>query len=569
MTPTPAEIEEVVEYLSSKGEHRSVVQLVETWASQGVPTVAARLMVARSLLDLRQVDRAWTRIRDLVEVPEPNLDALAIAAEMFLLRGWPNQARKVLQKGLEREPHHPLLRELDERAQEPPAQVESVPDGETVPIEQLVRVAEQYMARGAMVRARALLERVRRRVGAHGRANDLLWAMDGVFLAPEPLHALCRRWGRPLDPQEEAEEPEHTENTRAEDLRPGAHGLDRAGSEPDSEDSFPQLFRNLPIGLAQPLGGPDTPLSDGFRLEASNEFDSNENTAVTSMAELLELDSAAFQERTDYGEDTQIARVMSKKGVTHVTGPVHTQVHTPVPGAPPVDTQFDLDEYRRQMGMTAAGLDSDFGGPEDEDDSVVILTGPDLPEAPTNESGPETGRVALDPLYLQDEARAKARLASSEDAWVAPQTSREPALKTSTSKGTKLPAKPARAASNPVEINKEPPRARAQGEAEKGKAGGQRDETESSTERPAPERQSSRPLGPRAGGPVLANLRAELAAVDVTAELSPDDPVPAFPRTSVSTGGIIAWPYWMAALFAVLMFSVLVFFVLAVVFAAL
>jgi hypothetical protein len=527
MLPATPHLEGVVQHLADQGDHRSLVTLVETWAELGEPSIPARLALARSLLALRCFDRAWARVRDLVEAPEPNLDALQIAAEMFLLRGWPNQARKILQRGLERIPHHPALQALDRRAQEPlPAVDESVADSEAATVAELLRVAEQYMARGSMVRARALLERIRRRVSDHPRATELLWAMDGLFITSEPLEALCRRWGPALSSQmdSEEEEPEHTESARVEDLRGG-----------DSEDSFPQLFRNLGASNQAPAPSPPEPKPELELLSTPiSEFDSSEQTAVTSMAELGMYREEPLPEVTDAGEDTQIARVMSKKGVQQVSGVVHL-------GTASVDSKFNLEEYRREMGMTGSGIDSDFGGPEDEDDSVVILTGQDHDDAPETS---DTGRLDLDPEYLKAEARAKAKLSSNEESWAAPIPRTEPSEEQEDLRAegvTERPVSP-RVASPP---------------------------------RHAPDAEAAAPKETPPAAVPPAILRPSSLSVDVTAELTPQAQ-PTFPRPSpysspwgLGPNPLGAWPYWIAALSTVLMMFVMIFAVLSVVFAIL
>jgi hypothetical protein len=536
MLPATPHLEGVVQHLADKGDHRSLVTLVETWGELGEPSIPARLALARSLLALRCFDRAWARVRDLVEAPEPNLDALQIAAEMFLLRGWPNQARKILQRGLERVPHHPALLALDKRAQEPlPSVDENTAESEAATVAELIRVAEQYMARGSMVRARSLLERVRRRVSDHPRAVELLWAMDGLFVTSEPLDALCRKWGPALPSQMDndlEEEPEHTESARVEDLRSS-----------DSEDSFPQLFRNLGASNRLP---PESPPEKKPELELLStpisEFDSNEQTAVTFMAELGAYHEEPPPELTDAGEDTQIARVMSKKGVQQVSGVVHL-------GTAPVDSRFNLEDYRREMGMTGSGLDSDFGGPEDEDDSVVILTGQDHDDAPETS---DTGRLDLDPEYLKAEARAKAKLSSNEESWAAPRPRPEPVEEDDDLQAegvTERPASPRVAG----------PSARHVPEPEEAPTP---KETPLPTAPPAVLRPGLPPGVPGAGMPV-----------DVTAELTPQVQ-PIFPRPGqhgspwgLGPSPLGAWPYWIAALSTVLMMFVMIFGVLSVVFA--
>lgn len=523
-------LEEVVRHLASKGEHRPLVTLVETWATQGEPTIAARLALSRSLLSLRAVDRAWARIRDLVEAPEPNLAALEIAAEMFLLRGWPNQARKVISRGLALEPAHLALNALERRAEEPPTTLEeSTIDGDGTSISDLVRIAEHYLAKGSIVRARALLERVRRKMATHPRANELLWAMDGMFVTNESLATLCERWGPQdtetslLDRQDASDEPEHTESAR----------VDEPKTDEEEEDAFPKLFRNQPAKASVVTDDPMTtaPMSPDRALTArvnpsrrvaplrsseansANDFDTNEQTAITSMAALVELHAAALQEATDAGEDTQIARVMSKRGIEQVSGVVHLN-----PSA--VDAKFDLGEYRREMGMTGPGIDSDFGGPEDEDDSVVILTGQEHDDAPETS---ESGRLNLDHVLLQEEARAKAKHASVEESWV-----------------VALPRPPEDSTPAPLAAR-------------------------SAEARPASPGQTAKPTQPTAPAlDVTAELLPQSLSSWVSSHMARDRMFTRYPLFE-SSDTLISWPYWMAALSTVLMLFVVVFVMMCII----
>lgn len=519
--PEISRLEEVVRQLEGRGEHRALVSLVETWAVHGEPTKEAKLALARSLLRLFAIDRAWARLRDLVEASEPNPEAVEIAAEMFLLRGWPNQARKVIARGLERSPDREGLLALESRASEfKPSSEEPPPETEDLSAQDLVRAAEHYLARGSMVRARSLLERARRKAPESSRVRELLWAMDGLFVGSESLHSMCERWlqedtdPNQSQPQDLSEEPEHTENVRKDELRPQ-----------EGEDAFPKLFRNLPAQAQPPdAAKPEQPPSEAAAsvtprsrprvrgpAPSPNDFDSNEQTAITSMAE---LQAAVLQERTDAGEDTQIARVMSKSGVQQVSGAVHLNPS-------PVDAKFDLDEYRREMGMTNSGLDSDFGGPEDEDDSVVILTGQDREEAAETS---ETGKLEIDSRLMQHEARAKEKLAAVEESWVIP-----PAPSSEESEGT--------------------------------------DSDEVLTKHPGPN-----PAGPSPAGPSLSASAAQKSsakrALDETAEFNPRGLAggkalqhPAFH----SSGALISWPYWIAALSTVIMLFALIFFAMVLI----
>lgn len=502
--PPAPRLEAVALHLADAGNHRALVTLVETWAEQGTPTVPARIAEARALLALRMLDRAWVRLKDLVECAEPNPDALALAAEMFLLRGWPNQAKRVVQRGLDRSPQNAVLLALRERAQEPATTVdETAGEGELAPTAELVRVAEHHLARGAFVRARTLLERVRRRSPEHVRSADLLWGIAGELSTPEPLATFCARQV-PDGPVELSDEPEHTESACLGDLRPL-----------EQEAPFPRLFRNL--------RSPDDPSDEGeLPLAVGPEI-----TDVSSMAEGAELEGA-FADKTDHGDDTQIARVMHKgsAGAPHngSAGLMAEQVvHS---GTTNVDSGFNLAEFRREMGMTSPELDSDYHvGPEDEDDSVIIHTGRGDGDAPADISDAK-GRLARDAAH-EKLAASKTRKGLTEDAWVATPwgAAPEPTL-------TDPGVASSRARTAPPAAERE------------------------ILPEDAPTEIAEKPDLDEPTPPV----RAARAAGGV-----PLRPAVAWPPPA-NTGGV-AWPYWVAAMSAMLAIFVLLFAVISVVFA--
>ncbi|MCB9688766.1 MAG: hypothetical protein H6735_27245 [Alphaproteobacteria bacterium] len=307
------------------------------------PTVAVRLAEARSLLELRAVDRAYNRIKDLVEVERPNVEALALATEIHLQRGWQGQAKRLATRGLEVGSSNALFEQLLQRASEPATEPDdSVGENELSSVGELIRLAEQHLCQGQTVRARTLLERVRRKVPDHRWAVDLLWAMEGDFATEATLADMCDRWGPDLlSLQDIGDEPEHTESARPVDLQ--------QISEPDR--GFSALFR----GLAPKEEGEESTARDA------------EVTAVSSMAEVREmLDRADMSDKTDpHAEDTQIMRVQPKAGGRG----------SPTPARPSrAGDVANIADLRPQAMASRPDVvrDVPMGG-DDEDDSVVVL----------------------------------------------------------------------------------------------------------------------------------------------------------------------------------------------------
>lgn len=311
--------------------------LVEKWTEVAEPTIVARVAQGRALVELRMVDKATARVRDLAEATPPNLEAMLVLGEAHLLRGWQREARRVAERGLELWPGHAGFRSLLERCADapPPPEDESV-DLDHLPPAELVRLARHHMASGSFVRARSLLERVRRRVPDHRAAQDLLWALDGDYALPGPtLTELCDRWGPELPFLPEiADEPEHTESTRLLDVDPL--------EERRSNHAFPALFRNL---------GETDPDDAGTE---------SEHTAVSGMAPTVELRTFEPSEHTDPGsDDTQIVRVL----MNHPRGAE--------PPAAPSGAPNLAAELRPPPSLRPA---RDYAAGDDEDDALIVHT---------------------------------------------------------------------------------------------------------------------------------------------------------------------------------------------------
>lgn len=345
-TPTRSRLEGAVAQLAQREDHRGLVVLVEKWASVDEPSPSARIAQAEAFIALRLLDRAWVRLKEPVERDPPSLDAIEMAANMFLLRGWRNQARKAIARGLAEQPDHPGLQALWACAT---AEPETSTDDEVLasdaPLADVLRIAEGHMVHGAFVRAQALLERVRRLQPNNPRASELLWAIGGEFTTPQTLAALCG--GLTDGPQlggDFSDDPEHTESVSVQSL-----GLPPPKTK--SDQAFSGLFRNLRKRGRSKTTTPDI----------------TERTAVASMADLLPIIAEVDTVDSDGSEDTQILRVVHRDG----------------DGDPDA---LNLAEPPEQ------GVSDFLAGAEEEDESVVIVTRRDDPSPPTD---PDTGERGL------------------------------------------------------------------------------------------------------------------------------------------------------------------------------
>jgi hypothetical protein len=379
--------------LEARGEVRSLIGFVEAWNAVGEPTKRARVAQARAFVDLCMLDRAWIRLKEITESDPENLDALKLTAQMFIRRGWPNRARKPLERALAIAPDDPALQQLWDEAAEPPREPDpSLEEAESLEI--LLPLAESYLATGAMLKGRSLLERLRRDFAENQRVNDLLWVLAGDFsLGDLSLSELADTYGPDLSLLADlAEDAEHTESVTKDEIQ-GALG------EPRDAMSFPSLFRN-----AETTQDTDTTTQD-------------EVTRTTSLADLEELRQSVAAARKAAGivsgeEDTQIRRIIRRDDNVDVTD-AGEEVH--VAKTVPDDVDFDLERYRRDMGMSeerpAPSLpESDLDdGLEEEDDDLIILTKREREEEavqtlepdPTSEEHPDAARFLAEAEHLK------------------------------------------------------------------------------------------------------------------------------------------------------------------------
>lgn len=353
--------------LVEKGDWRGAIRLVERWSSTGEPTAPARVAQARAFLALRLMDRAWVRLKEVADAHPDDLDALALTATMFIERGWPVRARKLVQRCLEREPEDPRLLSLLSSSKEPPRAADPRAreiEKSGTPSEQL-EVAERFLALGSFLRAKGILERLKRQKGDWSdRVEDLLWGMGAEFAKEdgdpaEIARILCPELvGIGDDTSGAADLYSASEVTSAGESREQGKGKD-----------FPALFR---------------------RVDALKEGNTTEE--VTVISRLASPDELMSREPTeDDGDfspnsraaDTQIRMVIRKDGQEDEPGHVLRDDEDYR-----LRETLNLKDYLASVGMEGPDLGADFTGEvdlEEEDDELVVVTrrevGPDDPTA--------------------------------------------------------------------------------------------------------------------------------------------------------------------------------------------
>lgn len=376
LDPSPSEIERALALLEREGDVQGVVRIVELWERSGQVSLAGLLAQARAFLRLCLMDRAWVRLREAAQRAPDNAEVLALTARVFLARGWPSRAQRLLTQLQELHPAHPELPVLLARVGEPPP----APPANARELErstdtrQLLSLVEIYLATGSFLRARSLLDRIKRLDPHNYRVDLLSWGVQGDFLPRgRSLAELVREAVEPGD----WDAAEHTVNARRAELLGADPPTMEAGREvmdlSGPSAAFPDLFRG-----PGPRGG------HGARgLEPADE----EVTAAMGLATPEQMQEVVEDERTDGGlppeegtrGDTQIMQVIRKPGgslgLVGAEGHLHQEVAPPA--APP--DPLDLRAWQRSLGVAPTGVEEPAPAEEPswleaEDEDLVVLT---------------------------------------------------------------------------------------------------------------------------------------------------------------------------------------------------
>lgn len=360
-----AYLDRVCAALAARSDRRGLIRLVERWSRTGEASRAACLLQARALVDLCLMDRAWVRLNEILSRDPEDAEAILLAAEMFIGRGWPVRARKLLGRAPESLANNERYQDLWRQSEEAPLQ----PDPNAREIErtgspeELLSLAVRFQATGSFLRAKSILERLKRQTGPwSGRVDDLLWALSGESAREEgdPL-ALART----LAPEIETDwdRGENTEAVRISEL----------GAKADEEDdrAFPALFRRLeePTETAEHSNEVTSVsvLADAHKLRehirSTSEDDDDDSDEVEHLQPMNN------EARTG---DTQIMLVVRKDG----RGAAAETAHRVKDDAGyNLRETLNLREYQRSVGMDPAGSDaSEEVALEEEDNELIVVT---------------------------------------------------------------------------------------------------------------------------------------------------------------------------------------------------
>jgi len=199
--PSALRFSQILRRLVGAKDSRGVIRLVERWLEHGSVSQTARIAQARALMDLKMMDRAWVRLREAAEADPGSMEVQLLTAEMYIERGWPARSLPILD-------HLPmdelsdghrrwwgrLKTESVAPPKEPPPNAAEIERTGTA--EQVMELAERYLAVGSLVRAESLLQRLDRDGFTPPRVSDLLWVVRGDFVsAKTPTDALLDELG--------------------------------------------------------------------------------------------------------------------------------------------------------------------------------------------------------------------------------------------------------------------------------------------------------------------------------------------------------------------------------------
>lgn len=367
-----------------------MIRLVEAWDQHGDASLMAGLAQARALLSLRLMDRAWVRLRQAAQVAADDPEVLALTARVFIDRGWPGRARGVIDQLEQRAPDHGDLATLRRQAQEPPLG----PPADAREVErtgspaQLLALAEAYLATGSFLRARSILERVRRAEPMNRRVELLLWGLQGDFL---PRGRSLSDLVRDALPLTEWESPDHTESLRRAPgltLDPPTAEVTRGDliatglADPAPAGAFHGLFRR--VGTEHPVAEEE----GEEEVTAAAGMASRAQMLAPPLAEVTDPGLAPSSRREEDGGDTQIMQVIPGPGgasLAEVDGPIHHLAPAADAGgagagaAAELRETLDLRAWQHSMGMEVP-RDAEDAPPEEddfleaEDQDLVVLT---------------------------------------------------------------------------------------------------------------------------------------------------------------------------------------------------
>ncbi len=371
--------------LERKGQFRALISFVEAWQKRSDPTREALLAQIRAFLSFRATDRAWARLRPLLDDAD-RPEVFRLAGAILMEQGRYGAAIKLLRRGLERFPDDPELQRELRRSELPSTQIDRT-DPLQDNLDGLIRLAEHHLGMGQHVKARALLEKILAKRPDHPRASDLLWVLEGDYdLHGLRLHDLTRVHA-PHTPLPTVERDLAEERTEAASME--------IPDTPRSSGGFPELFKNLePQTELQPWSEPEpTRQAHHQELPRWSLHTAQQDTQIERVIHRgneAQSPLASFDEpTTEVGGEAEDEDVIVRRRREILPSPERTETYRPL--------VVDPARERLPPGVPRSDEAADFVRlPPPEPAEVPLEEQPTVPAPPP----PPPPRPALDPASL-------------------------------------------------------------------------------------------------------------------------------------------------------------------------
>jgi len=348
----------ICQHLDESQNRRDLLRICASWSRAEKLPIPIALGEARALLDLRLMDLAWVRLRELDRTSRHWVEVQSLTAEMFIERGWPGRAFRILEKAAEEYPERADLRALLERARQPPLR----PPSESRKIErdgsesERLDLAERLLCAGSQLRARSILKRLARgKTQPSRRADELLWALETDLEAEElPLMQLAKQFSAELPLLDSAPLEQALEGLTSAEVTTRAPHPEALLEEKDPR--FPSLFR---------------------WVDDSVDFseDSQEVTRVSSLSTLRSSAAVTDAGQSDWASeenDTKVVRVLHRdaKGTPTLIEDLDSIEESLEEGFSPVPN----DVHTTSFSLSEMDFETDSEFLEEEDAGLIVMT---------------------------------------------------------------------------------------------------------------------------------------------------------------------------------------------------
>ncbi len=371
------------------GDNRGLITLVEQWCVTDVVPTPILISEVRALLDFKLMDRAWVRLRELSERIPDDLDVVCLTCEMFIGRGWPARAENLLKPMVSVGGYPEIVDDLFLRSQRtaisPPRNSRDIE--RTGSVAERLALAECFMATGAHLRARSVLERVLHDAAEGvGRAEELLWGLDAGF--DNEKQSLLER-ARQITGEEllGGMGAINLDNLQSEMTSEVTATGDGEESSDSGDPSFPSLFRSVETDDEEEGVAEATKVTSLSSLLSEEPLDTMEHTVGDG------LDDA----EDDGFDDTRVMVVVSQASGDGDNPGVYDDS---------ANKEFDeFDAYDLDDSELGIGV-----GLEGEDADIIVLTNDESNNFPEKEGAREHAPMrvveAQEPNLSQQESEA-------------------------------------------------------------------------------------------------------------------------------------------------------------------